>query len=1012
MDNLLVIIVKRKITVTMFVAASVGFGIASYRNLKYELMPKKESNILSIITRFPGNSPSRIEELITKPIEKQIVGVGGVEKILSSSEEGESKITIFFNSQEPIKYKSVELKSKVELVRYNFPREVEEPYVVRFNPEDKPVFTIRLTSKLLSLKELREISEKKLKTILERVPGVGEVIVIGGRYREIRVDVDKGRLLSTGLTPSNVMDEIRNINRDIYLGKLINSPENEDELRLKNRVESIQELRNINFVVGKSKKVVRITDVSEIYDGERDLSDLSREKGAENVSIQIKKNSSANILEVCRILEQEVTNFEYPNITFDIAYNQSKYISAALDSVSSSGLVGALACSIIVFLFLKDLRYTIIISITIPIAVILSFVILDSLQKSLNIMTLAGLALGVGVLIDSSIVVIERINSNISNKVSDPIFTAIEELWKELLASSVTNIIVFIPLLYASADFKNNFLDLATSITACILIAYFLSLIFVPMLCSVVPEKWNFINAGFVESKLNSLAFVEFLKTKFSFRPSFPKLKIVPLKTMSLFALISLGFVFMFFIRKEYVDFAGSREIMGSVELPTGTNLEATSRSVKLIEELISKNPFVEKVSTKVEKWHADLSIKLKKDLDGNSPEDIKKQLRSTTDEIKGVFVYYIDANAFGSNKELDIDIIGDDLDELKNLSKQIAESMKELKETDQVVFRFRDGKEEIQLNLHQDKVALAGLTNQFISDFARTALQGSIPTKIFDRDREVDIRVRFRADDRKSVDDLTYSLIPVNDSKISLIDLLELKRTKADTRINRKNKRRMVTITANFKDISLSEYAEKAETKLKAFPFPQNYYYDLGDAVKKLRKNQMEMFGFILFAIGLIYGTLAILFQSLRISFPIMLMVPINISATTFFLFIFGQTYNVSTYIGFILLAGLSINNAIMIIENALRNESSTPFAEKMKIAVINRKRAMRMTTLTTIFALIPGIFGSNEGSEFWRPMSLAVIFGMSFSYVSAIEIFPSLANFFINFKLLIPRLAIRKSV
>ncbi|MCW7459810.1 efflux RND transporter permease subunit [Leptospira bandrabouensis] len=1011
MDNLLVTIVKRKITVTMFVVAAVGFGIASFRNLKYELMPKKESNILSIITRYPGNSPSRIEELITKPIEKQIVGVGGVEKILSSSEEGESKITIFFNTQEPLKYKSVELKSKVELIRYNFPREVEEPYVVRFNPEDKPVFTIRLTSKLLSLKELREISEKKLKTILERVPGVGEVIVIGGRYREIRVDVDKGRLLSTGLTPNQVMDEIRNINRDIYLGKLINSPEIESELRLKNRIESIQDLRNINFVVGKSRKVVRITDVSDIYDGERDLSDLSREKGFENVSIQIKKNSSANILEVCKLLEQEVSNFEYPNISFDIAYNQSKYISAALDSVSMSGLVGALACSIIVFLFLKDLRYTIIISITIPIAVVLSFVILDSLQKSLNIMTLAGLALGVGVLIDSSIVVIERINSNISKGIVDPIFISIDELWKELLASSLTNIIVFIPLLYASADFKNNFLDLATSITACILIAYFLSLIFVPMLCSVVPNEWNFVKADIVKIRIDYSKFIASIKKRYEFLSSLSIKQISP-KIIVLVTIIFFGFVFMFFVRKEYIDFAGSREIVGSVELPTGTNLEATSKSVKLIEELISKNPFVEKVSTKVEKWHADLSIKLKKDLNGNSPEDIKKQLRNTTDDIKGVFVYYIDANAFGSNKELDIDIIGDDLEELKKLSREIAESIKELKETDQVVFRFREGKEELQLNLRQDKVALAGLTNQFISDFARTALQGSIPTKIFDRDREVDIRVRFRADDRKSVDDLTYSLIPVNDSKVSLIDLLEIKRTKADTRINRKNKRRMVTITANFKDTSLSEYAEKAEAKLKAFTFPQNYYYDLGDAVKKLRKNQIEMFGFILFAIGLIYGTLAILFQSLKISFPIMLMVPINISATTFFLFIFGQTYNVSTYIGFILLAGLSINNSIMIIENAIRNEDNIPFPEKMRIAVINRKRAMRMTTLTTIFALIPGIFGSSEGSEFWRPMSLAVIFGMSFSYVSAIEIFPSLANFFINSKLLIPRLTIRKSV
>ncbi|TGN19789.1 efflux RND transporter permease subunit [Leptospira idonii] len=1012
----------RKVTVLMLVLGMVGFGIASYHELSFELMPKKETSILSIITRYPGNAPSRIEELITKPIENQIVGIGGIEKILSSSEEGESKITIFFQDKEVLKYKAVEIKSKVDMIRDKFPREVEEPYVVRFNPDDRPMFIIKLASSGEDLKSLRELAEKKYKTILEKIPGVGEVLVIGGRYREVRIDLNKGKMLGARVNPNAVMESIRNINRDSYLGKVINEQNQDVEVRIKNRIHTISELKDIMIPVGESSILVKLEQIADIYDGARDLEDLSREKGEENVTIQIKRNSQANIIDTCAGLRKQVDSLGLPPGAWEIAYDQSQYISSAISSVVQSALIGAVACCAVIFLFLRNSIYTIIICITIPIAILISFCILHFFGTTLNVMTLAGLALGIGVLIDSSIVMIERINENLKTDPGNAISKSIGDLWKELFASSITNIIVFVPLLFASKELRSNFQDLAISVSACIIISYFLSVLFVPTIArSLLSYKKEDIDLTFVWERFWRKDYTKFLeiskeKSKQIFSLLNRYTKVNWLRFQILICL--LGIVCVIQIRKEYIDFQGGKELQASVELKTGTNLEITSQIVSQVEKLISEQPFVEKVSTKVEKWHADLIVKIDVSKTNDKLETIKEKLNEITSHLEGVFVYYADVNSFGNSKELDIDIIGDETSELKKIAGELAKEIQSIPETDQVVYRFREGKKEYQVNLNREKIVLAGLNTRDITEFARTAIQGSIPTKFFDKDKEVDIRVRFRNNDRKEIDDLMFSLLPVEKKSVSLKEMGFVKLGEADTRINRKNKRRMVTITSTFKNVGLSEYADLVEKRLETVSFPLNYFYEFGESIKKIRKNQIEMIGFILFAIFLTYSVLSILFQSMLYSVPIMLMVPVNILSTTFFLYILGESYNVSVYIGFILLSGLAINNSIMILENYFRIENEDmSLQEKIQSAVLGRKRAMQMTTLTTIIALFPAIFSSSEGSEFWRPMSLSVIIGMTISYVGAIHFFPHLLIWTNRikdkkFKLssLIPSLTIRK--
>ncbi|TGL32556.1 efflux RND transporter permease subunit [Leptospira koniambonensis] len=1042
MNAILSFFLRRRITTFMIFGGFFFWGLLSVKLLPVSLMPPTDSPALSIVTKYPGVAPSRIEEILTKPMEEQIVGVGGLESIYSTSEEGESRINVIFSDVKDITLKSVELKSKIDLIRHTFPREVQEPTVIRYDPSDRPIFIVKLESSAYSLKELREIAENKIKKRLERVDGVSEVRVGGGRYREILVEVNRNVLNFLGISLSEVMESIRTSNVDLPAGRIAEA-NGWINVRVLGKFSAMRTMEEIIIRSPSQNKWVKLKELGSVYDGHRDREDISRENGNENVTIYVQKAGDANTISVCEGLKDELSQVSFPEVKSEITYDQSEYIQVSIDRVAGSAFTGGIIAVIVIFLFLKNMRATLIVGASIPLSIIVTFAFMFIWKIGLNVMTLAGLALGAGLLIDNSIVVLDRIFRIRQSAFSDAKNTnklnlstiadeSVISLYKELAASTLTNIAVFLPFFFGSRELKQLYGGMALTVSFSILISLVVSLFFLPQLAKLFLNKpEHFENTGlndFYKSvnsilksspiRLNLNLFqgrLYFVKNTYINFQKYFRLDFVRKKYLSglvwlfrnpkwiyslLLSLCIAGVGVTPFLKQEYIDPVDAGEIRASVELETGTHLDATSHHVKRIEELLKTIPEVEKINSKIEKWHADLYIKLKPlDQRSKSSEVLIAEFKELTSPLKDVFVYYVENSSMDSSRELDIEFIGDNTEVLKKIAKDAASTIQQIPGIQETVLRFRDGKQEFLLDIHQDKMALTGLTSEEVGNYVRTAIQGSIPTKFIEDSKEVDIRVRFREEDRLNIEQIPNYKIPGDRSTISIAELSIQKEKEGETKIYRKNKRRMVTITAKLGSLDLGSAVEKIRDSLTALDLPNNYYFEFGGSFKKLQKNRIEMLFMIFLAVFLIFCILASLFEDLLLPWLLMISVPLGIFADLLILFCFRMSLNISVYIGFILLAGIAINNSIMLVDQSLHLYRNSKIDNK-KFALLRatiqsaseRLRPILMTTFTTTTALVPTMLDFGEGSQLWRPLAITVFWGLSISTALTLVFVPVL--------------------
>ncbi|TGL64206.1 efflux RND transporter permease subunit [Leptospira sarikeiensis] len=1066
MTSILGFFLRRKITSFMIFGGFFLWGLLSVNLLPVSLMPPTESPALSIVTKYPGVAPSRIEEILTKPMEEQIVGVGGIESIYSTSEEGESRINVIFSEVRDITLKAVELKSKIDLIRHTFPREVQEPTVIRYDPSDRPIFIVKMESSAYSLKEMREIAENKIKKRLERVDGVSEVRVGGGRYREILVEVNRNILNFLGISLAEVMERIRNSNVDLPAGRI---QENEGwiNVRVLGKFSAIQTMEEIVVRSPSQNKWVKLRELGSVYDGHRDREDISREDGNENVTIYVQKAGDANTISVCEGLRDELSQVSFPEVKTEITYDQSEFIKISIDRVAGSAMTGGLIAVFVIFLFLRNFRATLIVGASIPLSIVITFAIMFVSKIGFNVMTLAGLALGAGLLIDNSIVVLDRIfrlrqavvlsqsipveNTKRHKKKKKQQLEPVEKkpipldlkqivddsvmgLYKELAASTFTNIAVFLPFFFGSRELKQLYGGMSLTVSFSILISLAVSLFFLPQLAKLLlskPEHFENFKFKTFQDRLVAILgkngprfedkLIRFqnsfskLDTRFDKVKRFLSLKFVQERYMKfltrifrnpkwaymalIFLLVS-GTAVVPFLKQEYIDPVDAGEIRASVELETGTHLDATSEKVKTIEAILGKVEDVDKINAKVEKWHADLYIKLKPlNKRRKTSEELISEFKELTSSLEDVFVYYVENTSMDSSRELDIEFIGDDTEVLKKVAKAGAGKIKQIPGIQETVLRFRDGKQEFLLNIHQDKMALIGLSSEEVGNYIRTAIQGSIPTKFIEDSKEVDIRVRFREEDRLNIEQIPNYKIPGDKSVVSVAELSIPQEKEGETKIYRKNKRRMVTITAKLGSLDLGTAVEKIKETLNGVQLPNNYYYEFGGSFKKLQKNRIEMAFMIFLAIFLIYCILASLFEDLRLPWLLMVSVPLGIFADLLILFCFRMSLNISVYIGFILLAGIAINNSIMLVDQAMhlfRHSKAKNQRFALLIATVRsaseRLRPILMTTFTTVTALIPTMLDFGEGSQLWRPLAITVFWGLSISTLLTLILVPVL--------------------
>ncbi|MBF3377017.1 efflux RND transporter permease subunit [Leptospira borgpetersenii] len=1045
MDSLIGLLYRRHITTFMLFVAVGIFGLISIPRLPISLMPPSNSPAITILTRYPGISPSKIEEIITKPIEEQISGVGGIEDILSSSEEGESRINVIFKPGTKISYRSLEVRSKIDLIRGNFPREVEEPAILRYDPTNKPIFIVKLESERYKLKELREFGENKYKKKFERIDGVSEIHVGGGFQREINIDIDKGKLLQTGVGLEEVLSKIRTANVDVPAGNLLIG-DNYINIRVIGKLIQIKEIGKIPITVGKSEQIVYLSDISNVKDGFKEKEDIARDAGKEVVSIYVQKAGDANSLALCEELRKELSSIHIEGIQQSINYDQSQTIKTAIAKVADSAISGGIIAVVVLFLFLRNFYATILVSVSIPLSIISTFGLMYFFNVGINVISLCGLALGVGMLVDCSVVVIDRIFfvHQENGFVEDGILKASSGLSKELFASVLTSIAVFFPIFFSSRELRDLYGGLAITVSASLVTSLIVSLTFLPTLAkfiltkesrfkTLVPPQYvlryiskmkSYIEVG-TYYKILSWLRNKILRRQTNLNPESPdphellqfdlikslKFLLKHYKKTALYstAIIVVCFCLSYFLKQEYIDPTDSNEISASLEVETGTHLDATDLITKSVERVIENNPNVEKVSSKVEKWHSDLMIKLKpaSSREGKSANDVITELKKETDELKNAFVFYTESGAGEGSKEIDIEIIGDEAERIKELARESAKEVGGIPGIQQVALRFKEGKDQITFSIDKVKASQSGLLPNQIANFMKTAYTGSIPTKFYDKDKEIDIRVRFSEEDRKGPKSVFGVAISSSQSekiaKTPLIELSSIKKEKAESRIYRKNKRRTYGLTAKLGDIDTGSAVIKIETALKKISFPENYHYEMTGNYKKLKESKTEMFNLIILAFIIIVCILSSLFESFLLPFLIILTIPFSAAGVILILFVCRMSLNISVYIGFVMLAGITVNNSILIVETFLEKLKSNQYYEIDELlteGIRERIRPILITTITTVLGLLPSVLDSGEGSQLWRPLAVTVVAGLSISTALTVFLFPAF------FKIAVPYL------
>ena len=1037
---------ENRISAYMLFAGCLVFGIIGLYKLPLALMPRVNYPGLTVIVDYPGITPDKIETILTKPIEQIIRTVPGIESIRSVSEEGKSRINVNFHIDTDIKIAALKVREKIGLLHGSFPRAVQEPMVIRYDPSDRPAVIASVESipdTKASLTEIREYAERVIKPRLQRIEGVSEVFVAGGLQKEIHVTVDPGKFSSRSLDFDRIFRVLREGGVSLPAG-LLTMDCKDYQVRIPERFRSLSEIADTVVHAGRSGRVIRVSDFAAVTDANREADDIARHNGRERVLLYLHKSGDANTLQVSGDAAKVFANA--PGCDIRVIYSQGDYIRAAVGNVVQSGLWGLAVVILVVYLFYRNFTRALVISMSIPFSIIIVFACMYFAKVPIDVISLSGLALAAGMVVDNSILVMEAIGRHELD--SDSIHAGIREVTMAIAASTATTVAVFLPIIFGDEMTRRMYCGMAFTVSSALVISCFVAIIFIPVLhldlskfaarsdepgpspnharisschscaggnpftntgipalrCTAVGMTWlsNHIR---LLSAYSLLPFTSALASRYktALEYAFNNRRTVYTAT----AIIIVFSAFCFILTKsEFIDPFSTDEFYVYCEFPTGTTLGATNDAVKLVERYIQGRGIAEKISTKVEKWHGTIAITLKEGIyDQDDRSAVKKRIGEEANALlqpsRG-FAFISESDEI-SARELNLTFIGADNEKLKEIARDAAKRIQSIPGIDECVLRFRDGKPSYRIRVDRAKTGMTGVSVSGIAQFFPSALYGPVAIKHISSDREIDVRVMFDRKDLTTLEGLLNTTI-MSDAgdPVPMKELVTVEEGAEATRIWRHNGRRSVTITARIGSLSFDEAAEQIETALGSLTLPAEYTWEFDDTLNTARKSRRLMMILTLFSILLVFMIIAGLLESPSLSLLIITTVPLAFCGVFMALFLTGSTLNVAAYMGMIVLTGISVNNGIVLVERIRASlEGGGPHAPSVidgtaAAVSLEHFNPVIITTVTTVMGFLPALFSGGEGSNLWRPLALTVVSGLAFSTLIIILIIPISIRYF----------------
>lgn len=998
---------NNRISSFMVMAALITAGIISLYKLPVSLVPASDSPAVSILIEYPGMGPEKIEVLITKPVERIIKSVNGITEISSTSEEGKSRINVTFSEKTDIKIATVNLREKIELISDTFPEEVQEPVVYRYDPSDRPVIIAAVEIEGLSVEDVRDFADKKIKPALQRVDGISEINIAGGTIKEIQIETDRSRLEARGLTLGDISSAVKSSNISVP-GGLIETGNGMNILTIPARFRTIEDIRD-TILYAQNAGLVYLKDVADVSFARREKEDYSRYNGKDLVTLYIHRGSGANTLEVCNEVLKVLNSFT--NLNLKIIYNQGAYIRSAVNNAALSGLHGMIIVFIVLAVFFRRKETVIPIALSIPCSMLIVPIFLYAGGRGINIMSLSGFALSAGIVVDSGIVIMVTIISW-EDKTIRGILAAVNSVKSAVISSTLTTISVFAPVAMLSSRAQTMYGDMSFTVTRALCVSLFIAIIVTPSLYVTLSRFKRLKIPGEISSAIQSYPgkFEEkIVRLEKECYNSYKKILSYVFSKGLKILFISSCVVFLSVILysltdKDAASDNGGQEFYLYMEFPTGTSLGTTDNVVKGVEKIARELKGVESVSTKVEKWRGTLTVRTNPDLNFKKRGQLRLALKNSADtylKAFSAFSYTSEADEMASS-EITVHFLGDDSDVLKKITKEASSRIKSIEGIDECYLRYREGRPEYCLTLDRDKSSMSGVNASSVAERIRGALFGPVASKFIEDDREVDVRVRFASGDRDTIEHLMKGVVKnYKGDDVPISEILHLSEGEGPSRIYRMNGRRSLSVTAKPGDISIQDSERKIKQVLDSMNLPDEYTFQFDSKIEEFRKERDELILSVYISILLIYMILASLFESLLLPFLIMITIPLAAAGSIPLLFIAGIPVSPSVYMGFIMLAGIVVNNGILLIEPvnmAYRSGSLTAdnLREKIWKGALRRFRPVMLTLMTTVLGMIPLLIGSGEGSSLWFPFALTVISGLIFSTLLTLAILPLAAFYF----------------
>ena len=999
-------------------------GLISVTRLPVDLLPDVTYPTVSVIVRYPGVGPQEIEQLITRPIEQAVGAVAGLEQINSTSQEGSSVVRLSFVWGTDLSEAMDDLRTRLDRVRGRMPEDAEAMTIFRVDSNAAPIMSLGIEGNYGRV-TLREMAENQIGQRLERVNGVAAVTTNGGLRRQIHVELSKEKIAALDLPVERVVSLLRTENENTPLGE-VNQGDRTYLLRSQSQFQSLDEIRNL-VLMTRGGVPIYVRDVAEVKDTTEDVRSLLRINGRPGVRLSVQKQSGTNTVQVADGVRAEIEriNLEMPNIKLNVLDDSSVYINRSIHSVQEHALLGAGLVTLIIFCFLRSFRSTLIVCTAIPISVIGTFALLYFAGYTLNIMTFGGLALGIGMVVDAAIVVLENAYRHMEHG-KDRVTASIEgseEVWGAILASILTHIAVFVPLLFLTGISSILFKQLSVVVIFSLLMSLLVAVTIVPVLCAYllklpapVEERKGLGGRLFTASErfLEGMddAYKAFLHKALAHRPM-----VVGAGVLSVVAA-----VLMFpLLNTELAPQTDEGVVEVSAELASGTRIERTDAIMARLEQMIEQ--YVPEATTIIANAggggffsgggssRGRIGVFLvPKDQRDRSSDQIAFELRRQLSGIPGVIVR---ASSGGGNNQLNrlmsggvnndggrmsIEIRGEDLD----AARKVAQDVQDLLQTTPGIADPRLSREEARPELavlvDRPKAALFGLNTTSVAETIRTNVAGTTAAQFRQGGYEYPIVVRLRIEDREQVSDVNDVMgNTAAGVSLSVRSLMTIQSQLGPSQIDRKNQERIVTVSAE-PEIPLSEAVEAVNRRLPELSRPDAFSVGFGAEIEQQQKTFDELRLVLILALVLVYAVMASQYESLRDPFIIMFSVPTAAIGVVLALYLTNTSFNLQAYLGVIMLAGIVVSNAILLVDytNILRRRDGMEIREAVEVAGRTRLRPILMTSLATTLGLVPMALGIGEGSELQVPLARVVIGGLMTSTFITLVFVPTVYTLF----------------